>query len=107
MVGRRPERGTRSGPVPGLTGVLTDQTLLAGSGRPLGPACTCETCRVYTRAYLRHLLKSGEILGARLLTLHNVTLYLTLVRTLRDAILAGDFENVRSAILHRLDEGSD
>jgi queuine tRNA-ribosyltransferase len=75
--------------------------------RPLDPECSCETCRGYTRAYLRHLLKSGEILGARLLTLHNVTLYMQLVRTLREAILAGDFEDVRSAILSRLGEGSD
>ena len=75
--------------------------------RPLDPECSCETCRGYTRAYLRHLLKSGEILGARLLTLHNVTLYMQLIRTLREAILAGDFEDGRSAILNRLAEGSD
>ncbi|NNE43090.1 MAG: tRNA guanosine(34) transglycosylase Tgt [Gemmatimonadetes bacterium] len=75
--------------------------------RPLDSDCGCETCRDYTRAYLRHLVKTGEMLGARLVSLHNVHFYLHLVRSLRDAVIEGDFEAVRSATLDRLREGND
>jgi queuine tRNA-ribosyltransferase len=54
---------------------------------PLDPACTCYTCRRYTRAYLRHLDRCNEILGARLNTIHNLHFYLELMRQLRGAIL--------------------
>ncbi|MEJ2360295.1 MAG: tRNA guanosine(34) transglycosylase Tgt [Gammaproteobacteria bacterium] len=54
--------------------------------RPLDPACDCYTCRNYSRAYLRHLDKVGEILGARLNTIHNLYYYQTLMRGLREAI---------------------
>ena len=56
---------------------------------PLDPDCACETCRHYSRAYLHHLDKQHEILGARLNTLHNLAYYLKLMRDLRAAILAG------------------
>jgi queuine tRNA-ribosyltransferase len=75
--------------------------------RPLDPDCSCETCTGYTRAYLRHLLKTGEILGARLVSLHNVHFYLHLVRTLRNAVIRGDFDAVRQRTLTRLREESD
>jgi queuine tRNA-ribosyltransferase len=71
---------------------------------PLDPDCDCETCRGYTRAYLRHLLKTGEMLGARLVSLHNVHFYLRLVRSLRDALIEGSFEGVRAKILAGLGE---
>jgi len=54
--------------------------------RALDPACDCYTCRHYSRAYLRHLDKTGEILGARLNTIHNLHYYQTLMRGLRGAI---------------------
>jgi len=54
--------------------------------RPLDPVCDCYTCRHYSRAYLRHLDKTGEILGARLNTIHNLHYYQTLMRGLRAAI---------------------
>ncbi len=72
---------------------------------PLDPHCSCETCTGYTRAYLRHLQKTGEMLGARLVSLHNVHFYLDLVRRLRSAILDGTFERVRAEVLARLTEG--
>jgi queuine tRNA-ribosyltransferase len=56
---------------------------------PLDPACTCTTCRNFTRAYLHHLQKANEILGARLNTLHNLHYYQELMRDLRDAIEKG------------------
>jgi queuine tRNA-ribosyltransferase len=59
---------------------------------PLDPNCSCETCRDYSRAYLRHLFVAGEMLSARLNTIHNLHFYLDLMRRMRTAILEGDFE---------------
>ncbi|MGH8310669.1 MAG: tRNA-guanine transglycosylase, partial [Steroidobacteraceae bacterium] len=56
---------------------------------PIDPTCACYTCRHYSRAYLRHLDRCNEILGARLNTIHNLHFYLELMRTLRDAVHAG------------------
>ena len=54
--------------------------------RPLDPACACETCTQYARAYLRHLYVSNEILASRLNTIHNLTFYARLMAGLRAAI---------------------
>ena len=54
--------------------------------RPLDENCGCYTCRHYSRAYLRHLDKTGEILGSRLNTIHNLFYYQELMRGLRSAI---------------------
>jgi len=62
----------------------------ARSDRPLDPSCSCEACALFTRAYLRHLHLAGEILAHRMLTLHNVTFYQTLVQAARRAIERGD-----------------
>jgi queuine tRNA-ribosyltransferase len=56
---------------------------------PVDPVCECYTCRNYSRAYLRHLDRCNEILGARLNTIHNLHFYLELLRSLRNAIRAG------------------
>jgi queuine tRNA-ribosyltransferase len=56
---------------------------------PVDPVCECYTCRNYSRAYLRHLDRCSEILGARLNTIHNLHFYLELLRSLRSAIRAG------------------
>ncbi len=58
--------------------------------RPLDPACDCYTCRHYSRAYLRHLDKAGEILGARLNTIHNLHYYQIVMSGLRHAIEQGN-----------------
>ncbi len=58
--------------------------------RPLDATCDCTTCRNFTRAYLHHLQKVNEILGARLNTLHNLHFYQTLMRELRGAIADGE-----------------
>jgi queuine tRNA-ribosyltransferase len=57
---------------------------------PLDPTCSCPTCRRFSRAYLRHLHQCDELLGKRLLTLHNLAYYQGLVADLRAAILTGD-----------------
>ncbi|HTU65971.1 MAG TPA: tRNA guanosine(34) transglycosylase Tgt [Steroidobacteraceae bacterium] len=61
---------------------------------PLDPACACYTCRNFSRAYLRHLDKCNEILGARLNTIHNLHYYLELMRRIRAGIEAGSLADV-------------
>ncbi len=61
----------------------------AADDRPLDPHCDCAVCTRYSRAYLRHLFASNEMLGAILNTLHNLHFYLTLMRRIREAIAAG------------------
>ena len=58
---------------------------------PLDERCPCDACTKYSRAYLHHLHKSGEILGAMLLTEHNLTFYQQLMAGMRDAIAEGQF----------------
>lgn len=70
---------------------------------PLDPACDCPTCRQYSRAYLHHLDRCGEILGARLNTLHNVSYYQRLMQRLRAAIEAGDLTATAAALRSRSD----
>ncbi len=65
---------------------------------PLDPHCRCYTCSRYSRAYLRHLFLSGEILYAVLATRHNIQRYLDIMREIRQAILSGSFpEYLRTA----------
>lgn len=59
---------------------------------PLQEGCECYTCRNYSRAYLRHLDRCGEILGARLNTIHNLHYYLTLMQRIRSAVADGSFD---------------
>ncbi|HMI31598.1 MAG TPA: tRNA guanosine(34) transglycosylase Tgt, partial [Candidatus Limnocylindrales bacterium] len=73
----------------------------ARSDRPLDPACRCEACALLTRAYLRHLHLAGEILAHRMLTLHNVTFYQTLMGTARRAIERGVLHEVAREISER------
>ncbi|MBA2689752.1 MAG: tRNA guanosine(34) transglycosylase Tgt [Burkholderiales bacterium] len=62
-----------------------------GDTRPLDEACGCYTCRNFSRAYLHHLQRVNEILGARLNTIHNLFYYQTLMREMREAIEADRF----------------
>jgi len=63
--------------------------------RPIDPDCHCYCCANFSRAYLYHLHKVGEILGARLATIHNLAYYLGLMAEMREAIVAGAFEAMR------------
>lgn len=71
--------------------------------RPPDPACGCSTCRTYSRAYLRHLYQSREILYSRLATLHNLHFTLELVRRTRRAIIDGGFSRFASRFLDKRD----
>jgi queuine tRNA-ribosyltransferase len=64
----------------------------ADSSEPLDPNCTCEACTQYSRAYLRHLFVSRELLSARLNTIHNLTYYIDLMKQMRQAIAEDRFE---------------
>ncbi len=63
---------------------------------PLDADCGCYTCKNYTRAYLRHLDKCGEILAPRLMTFHNLYYYQSLMERIRAAVEAGQFEKFRA-----------
>jgi len=82
-----PTRNARNGHLYTSTGVvkLRNSANRTDEG-PLDPACSCYTCRHYSRAYLHHLDKCNEMLGARLNTLHNLTYYQQLMAGLRQAI---------------------
>jgi queuine tRNA-ribosyltransferase len=69
---------------------LQNATFARDNG-PVEAGCACYCCQNFTRAYVRHLVISNEILGATLLTLHNIHLLLTLMREMRQAILANTF----------------
>jgi queuine tRNA-ribosyltransferase len=63
--------------------------------RPIEEDCDCFACRHFTRAYLRHLLNVGEILGLRMLSVHNTRMYLRVMEDVRAAIAAGTFAEFR------------
>lgn len=63
--------------------------------RPIEESCGCYTCRNYTRAYIRHLYKSEELLVFRLVTIHNLYFLLQFMRDMREAIVQGNFSEFR------------
>lgn len=85
-----PTRNARNGHLFTHHGIVRIKNAVhARDTRPLDPMCDCYTCRNYSRAYLRHLFRCNEILGARLNTIHNLHYYQTLMRNLRLAIEEG------------------
>ena len=73
--------------------------------RPVQEDCGCYTCRNFSRAYLRHLVNSHEILGAQLITLHNVYFFVNLVKSMREKIREGRFLQFKKAFFNRFDPG--
>ncbi len=71
----------------------------AADPQPVEPGCACYTCATFSRAYVHHLVKTKEILAHNLLTIHNIHLLLTLMREMREAILAGTFADYAAAFL--------
>jgi queuine tRNA-ribosyltransferase len=74
----------------------------ARDARPIEEGCECYACQNFTRAYLRHLVKAEEILGLRLISIHNLHFYVHLARRARAAILKGTFQEFRTATVARL-----
>ena len=73
---------------------------------PLDPECNCPTCRNYTRAYLRHLFKAGEISAMRLATLHNLHFMLTLLVQVREAILSDCYLDFKHSFMRKYQRGA-
>ena len=70
--------------------------------RPIDEACTCYACRYYSRAYLRHLIRAREMLGATLISIHNIHTLFNLAATLREAILQSSFEQTAAELLENI-----
>jgi queuine tRNA-ribosyltransferase len=73
--------------------------------RPLDEDCSCEVCRTFSRAYIRHLFQAGELLGPRLATFHSLTFYVGMMGEMRQAILDGTFGTWRAEFLARFRGG--
>lgn len=76
-------------------------------GRPIEEGCNCPTCRTYSRAYVRHLLKAGEMLGMRLCVLHNLYFYNTMMEEIRDSLEQGRFASYKEEKLYRMGQKTD
>jgi queuine tRNA-ribosyltransferase len=88
-----------------LTSVGTSHLKNSGYAKdplPIDVECDCYTCQRFSRAYIRHLVKADEILGVRLITIHNLHFYLSLARKSRHAILEGRFDAFRRETVGRL-----
>lgn len=97
-----PTRLARNGAALTRTGRLNMKNApFARDPRPVEEGCACYCCQNFTRAYVRHLIVSAEILGAVLLTLHNVHLLLTLMREMRAAIINNTFATYAADFLAR------
>ena len=91
-----PTRNARNGQLLTSEGPLNIKNAeFAEDDGPADPACGCYTCRHFSRAYLRHLYRAGEMTGATLNTLHNLSFYLDTMRRIREAIAFGRFEDFR------------
>jgi queuine tRNA-ribosyltransferase len=91
-----PTRLARNGTAFTSTGTLNLKNAeYAKDRRPIEEDCVCTTCREFSRGYIRHLTKAEEILGLRLITLHNLHFYLELMRQARDRIDKGTFHEFR------------
>ncbi|MGE4318851.1 MAG: tRNA guanosine(34) transglycosylase Tgt [Deferribacterales bacterium] len=75
------------------------------SDEPVDRECDCYTCRNFSRGYLRHLYKSGELLGMRLNSIHNLHFYLSLVKRARNAIKLGVYNKFMKETLEKMSQG--
>jgi len=95
-----PTRLARNGTAFTATGTLNLKNAeFARDKRPIEENCACPACREFTRGYIRHLIKAEEILGLRLVTLHNLYFYLNLMNQARTEIEAGTFDKFRKSFV--------
>ena len=91
-----PTRLARNGTAFTITGTLNLKNAeFARDKGPIEEECACPACRAFTRGYIRHLIKAEEILGLRLVTLHNLHFYLNLMSRARTEIEGGTFDKFR------------
>jgi len=92
-----PARNGRHGHLFTWSGVLNiNNERYRYDARPIDEQCACPTCARYSRAYLRHLMKAGELLGLRLAVLHNLYFYNDLMAKIRESLEKGEFSAFRS-----------
>ena len=97
-----PTRSGRTGQAFTVDGPINVRNArFANDPEPLDPDCACPTCGTYSRAYVHHLVRSGEILGAMLMTEHNLNFYQQLMAGLRSAIAERRFDAHAGAFLDR------
>jgi queuine tRNA-ribosyltransferase len=98
-----PTRNARNGGAFTSRGrIAIKRAIYARDARPLDPDCGCRCCTTLTRAYLRHLYMSGEILAARALTEHNLFFYARLMSRARAAIASGAYKEFHRAMIDRI-----
>ena len=94
-----PTRNARSGYAFTSEGkVVIKNARYSRDAGPLDASCPCRVCRRYSRSYLRHLVQSNEMLGAMLLTHHNLHFYLDTMRRIRQALVRGVFYTLFSEL---------
>ena len=101
-----PSRNGRHGHVYtkyGKLNLLNNQYTL--DDKPIEEDCNCEACKNYSRAYIRHLLKSDELLGLRLCVMHNLYYYNHLMETIRNAIREGIWTDVKQKLVSDINRG--
>ena len=103
-----PTRNARNGQLFTSRGTLSiKREEYARDPLPADPECDCPTCRDYSRAYLRHLFKSGEILSSRLNSIHNIHFYQSVMAQVREAIAQGRYGEFLTRFLSRLRRGEE
>ena len=101
-----PTRNARNGTLFTSFGkVSIKNAKFAADDRPLDPSCSCVTCTTVSRAYLRHLYVNDEIAASVYNTIHNLSFYLDLMRTIRQSIASNSFGTFREAFLRRVASG--
>jgi len=101
-----PTRIARNGTVLTWDGrVVLRHEAHSADSEPIDTSCACRTCRTYSRAYLRHLFKTGEILGPMLASEHNLFFLARLLDGIREAIRDGRYVAYRDSVMNRYNEG--
>jgi len=92
-----PARNARHGHIFTSQGIMNlNNAKYIRDSRPIDEQCNCPVCRKYSRAYVRHLMKAGEMLGLRLAVMHNLYFYNNLMQQIRDHLDAGTFAQFRA-----------
>lgn len=99
-----PTRNARHGHLFTKNGIINiNNAKYAKDTHPIDETCSCSTCRNHSRAYVRHLLKSGEMLGMRLAVIHNLHFYNHMMEEIREALENGSFADYKNEYCVKLD----
>jgi queuine tRNA-ribosyltransferase len=99
-----PSRNARHGHLFTKKGIINiNNAKYERDNKPIDEECNCPTCQKHSRAYIRHLFKSNEILGMRLAVIHNLHFYNNLMQEIRDNLDNGAFEDYKNEFCVKLD----